>query len=142
MKHPETLTEALLHELLDRVDGAFAAALGTLEGLLVEGVGRRRVDLEAAVAEHAALLRQARAAYAGSLGTPRVEELLVGGHPVVGYARMVRPSGSPSRTVSSPRGPTDLFLLLLLSAEGNLGQARFQAAKAADKLAEVAGWLT
>jgi hypothetical protein len=55
---------------------------------------------------------------------------------------MVRPSGSPSRTVSSPRSPTDLFLLLLLSAEGNLGQARFQAAKAADKLAEVAGWLT
>lgn len=142
MKRPETPTETLLHELLDRVDGAFAVALGTLEGLLVEGVGRRRVDLEAAVAEHAALLRQARAAYAGSLGTPRVEELLVGGHPVVGYARMVRAGSSSREGFSSRRGPLDLFLLLLLEAGGNLGQARWQTAKATERLAEVAGWLT
>ncbi|SDE41380.1 Predicted regulator of Ras-like GTPase activity, Roadblock/LC7/MglB family [Thermus arciformis] len=135
MRQPEAPTETLLHELLTRVDGAFAAALGTLEGLLVEGVGRRRVDLEAAVAEHAALLRQAQAAYAGSLFTPRVEELLVGGHPVVGYARMVG-ARSPSREGKG------LFLLLLLEAGGNLGQARRQAAKAAERLLEVAGWLT
>ncbi|MGC8966904.1 MAG: hypothetical protein ACP5JV_00970 [Thermus sp.] len=142
MKRPESPTETLLQDLLDRVDGAFAAAIGTLEGLLVEGVGRRRVDLEAAVAEHAALLRQARAAYAGSLGTPRVEELLVGGHPVVGYARMVR-AGSTSREGWAFRqGSSDLFLLLLLEAEGNLGQARWQTAKARERLWEVAGWLT
>lgn len=73
--------EELLQHLLDQVEGAFAAAIGTLDGLLVEGARRRRVDLEAAVAEHAALLRQAKAAYAGSLGTPRVHELLVGGPP-------------------------------------------------------------
>lgn len=126
--------ESLLQSLLDRVDGAFAAAIGTLDGLLVEGVRRKRVDLEAAIAEHAALLRQARAAYAGNLGTPKVQELLVGGHPVVGYARMVRAPG--------PRPREDLFLLLLLDPEGNLGQARLQTARTMERLAEVAGWLT
>ncbi|GAB5603421.1 hypothetical protein FJNA_19470 [Thermus sp. FJN-A] len=127
--------EDLLEGLLDRVEGAFAAAIGTLDGLLVEGVRRRRVDLEAAVAEHAALLRQAKAAYAGSLGTPRVQELLVAGHPVVGYACMVRATPRPK-----PR--EDLFLLLLMAPEGNLGQARLQSAKTMEGLAEVAGWLT
>ncbi|TBH17475.1 hypothetical protein [Thermus thermamylovorans] len=127
--------EELLQSLLDRVEGAFAAAIGTLEGLLVEGVRRRRVDLEAAVAEHAALLRQARAAYAASLGTPGVEELLVAGYPVVGYARMVRP-------LSGPRPWEDLFLLLLMGPEANLGQARLASARGMEGLAEVVGWPT
>ncbi|WP_243027516.1 hypothetical protein [Thermus albus] len=135
--------EEVLHHLLDQVEGAFAAAIGTLDGLLVEGVRRKRVDLEAAVAEHAALLRQAKAAYAGSLGTPRVQELLVGGHPVVGYAQMVR-KANPRPQGALPRGEhhEELFLLLLMQPEANLGQARLQTAKAAEKLAEVAGWLT
>ncbi|WP_448568401.1 roadblock/LC7 domain-containing protein [Thermus sp.] len=123
----EPATESLLQELLDRVEGAHAAAIGTLEGLLVEGVKRRRLDLEAAIAEHAALLRQARAAYASALGTPRIHELLVGGNPVVGYARMLG---------------EDLFLLLLLSPGANLGQARLQAARVGSALGEVTGWLT
>lgn len=135
--------EELLQHLLDQVEGAFAAAIGTLDGLLVEGVRRRRVDLEAAVAEHAALLRQARAAYAGSLGTPRVQELLVGGHPVVGYAHVVRRAGpNPQGPLPRGKGPEELFLLLLMGPGANLGQARVQTAKAVEKLAEVAGWLT
>ncbi len=135
--------EEVLHHLLDQVEGAFAAAIGTLDGLLVEGVRRKRVDLEAAVAEHAALLRQAKAAYAGSLGTPRVQELLVGGHPVVGYAQMVRKaSPRPQGAFPQGQGLEELFLLLLMKPEANLGQARLQTAKTAEKLAEVAGWLT
>ena len=135
--------EELLQHLLDQVEGAFAAAIGTLDGLLVEGARRRRVDLEAAVAEHAALLRQVKAAYAGSLGTPRVHELLVGGHPVVGYVHVVRRAGPrPQGPVPRGKGHEDLFLLLLMAPEANLGQARLQTAKAVEKLAEGAGWLT
>lgn len=135
--------EDLLQDLLDRVEGALAAAIGTLDGLLVEGVRRKRLDLEAAVAEHAALFRQAKAAYSRSLGTARVHELLVGGHPVVGYAHAVRPF-RPRPQGTSPKGqdPEELFLLLLLGPEANLGQARLQTAKTVEKLAEVAGWLT
>lgn len=69
----------LLQDLLDRVEGSLAAAIGTADGLLVEGVRKRPLDLEAAIAEHAALWRQARAAYARSLGAEEVGELLVGG---------------------------------------------------------------
>ncbi|GLV48033.1 hypothetical protein TJA_11910 [Thermus sp. LT1-2-5] len=124
--------EELLQRLLDRVEGAFAAGLGTLDGLLVEGVRRKRVDLEAAIAEHAALFRQARTAYAASLGAARVEELWIGGHPVVGYARMAR----------APKAREDLFLLLLLEPSANLGRARVEAAKAVETLWEVVGWPT
>jgi len=123
----EKRVEDLLQELLYRVEGAHAAAIGNLEGLLVEGVKRRRVDLEAAIAEHAALLRQARAAYASALGSPTLQELWVGASPVVGYARMLG---------------EELFLLLLLSPEANLGQARLQAARVGSALGEVTGWLT
>jgi predicted regulator of Ras-like GTPase activity (Roadblock/LC7/MglB family) len=123
----EKRVEDLLQELLYRVEGAHAAAIGNLEGLLVEGVKRRRVDLEAAIAEHAALLRQARAAYASALGSPTLQELWVGASPVVGYARMLG---------------EELFLLLLLSPEANLGQARLQAARLGSALGEVTGWLT
>ncbi|WP_337844356.1 hypothetical protein [Thermus sp.] len=125
--------EEVLQTLLDRVEGAWAAALGTLDGLLVEGVRRRRVDLEAAIAEHAALLRQAGRAYAQSLGSPWVEELLVHGGHVVGYARMVR--GGPNPNMG------DLFLLLLLPPEANLGQARLLSERAAERILEAA-WRT
>jgi predicted regulator of Ras-like GTPase activity (Roadblock/LC7/MglB family) len=127
----EKRVEDLLQELLYRVEGAHAAAIGNLEGLLVEGVKRRRVDLEAAIAEHAALLRQARAAYASALGSPTLQELWVGASPVVGYARML---GVPPRE--------DLFLLLLMDPEANLGQARLQAGRLGLALLEVTGWLT
>ena len=95
----------LLQDLLDRVEGSLAAAIGTADGLLVEGVRKRPLDLEAAIAEHAALWRQARAAYARSLGAEEVGELLVGGTGVVGYLRSMR-----------TRDPEPLFLLLLLVA--------------------------
>jgi predicted regulator of Ras-like GTPase activity (Roadblock/LC7/MglB family) len=36
----------------------------------------------------------------------------------------------------------ELFLLLLLSPEANLGQARLQAARVESALGEVTGWLT
>jgi predicted regulator of Ras-like GTPase activity (Roadblock/LC7/MglB family) len=46
---------------------------------------------------------------------------------VVGYARMLG---------------KELFLLLLLSPEANLGQARLQAGRLGLALLEVTGWLT
>ena len=80
--------------------------------------------------------------YSGQV-CPRVHELLVGGHPVVGYVHVVRRAG-PRPQGPVPRGKEheDLFLLLLMAPEANLGQARLQTAKAVEKLAEVAGWLT
>jgi len=75
----------LLQDLLDRVEGSLAAAIGTADGLLVEGVRKRPLDLEAAIAEHAALWRQARAA---SRAWPRLAS---------GVRRRRRKRGSGSR---------------------------------------------
>ncbi len=105
------------------MEGSYA--IGNLEGLPVEGAQRPRVDLEAATAEHAAPLGHARAVYAGTLGAPRAQGLLVGGSPVVGYARMLG---------EDP--------LLLLRPEAHLGQAGLQAARVGSTLLEVTGWPT
>ncbi len=116
--------EERLYELLDRVEGAIAALLASEEGLLVEGVRKRKVDLEALAAEHAALLRQAQRAYAASLGTQTVGEILVASSQVVGYAKTLGQG---------------LFLLLLLEGGANWGQARLQAERIGRNLKEVGG---
>lgn len=121
-----------LSELLDRVDGGIAIALADRDGLLIEGLSKRRLDLEAAVAEHAALLREAQAAYARSLGSPGLEELLVSGQGIMGYARLYPAS----------KDQAALFLLFLLAPGGNLGQARLQAGRFLETLAKEAVWRT
>lgn len=128
---------AALQDLLDRVEGGWAAAVGTLDGLLVEGVTRRRDPaypgpgpgpyLEAALAEHAALWAKARALYAQTLGVDRVEEFWVQGSRISGYVRAL---------------PGELLLLLLLGPEANLGRARLMAARLAEALTEGKVWPT
>ncbi len=117
--------EHVLSSLVVRIEGAIAAAVGGLDGLLVEGFTRRKtVDLAAAVAEHAGLLRSSREAYAGSLGASRVRELCVWADQLVGYARLI---------------DEEYFLLLLLEPDANLGKTRVVSSQAVGALKEVLG---
>ncbi len=99
---------AALKQLVMDVDGAWAAALGGLDGLLVDGHSEADVDLTLLVAEHAGLLRAAKQAY---------EQTLSGGTPGEWFLR--------GETLSAYLLPIqDFFLLLILDGHGNLGQAR------------------
>lgn len=97
-----------LKQLVMDVDGAWAAALGGMDGLLVDGHTEADVDLTLLVAEHAGLLRAAKQSY---------ELTLSGGTPGEWFVR--------GETLSAYLLPLqDFFLLLILDGHGNLGQAR------------------
>lgn len=100
---------AELTQLVNDVDGAWAAAIGGMDGLLVEGHSAGSSDLSLLVAEHAGLLRTMSTAYAQSLGGGQTRELYLRGERLSVYLH--------------PMGAT-YFLLLALDARSNLGQAR------------------
>ena len=112
--------EAVLSNLVVEVGGLYAAALGGVDGLMIEGFSRAQaVDLESAVAEHAGLLRATRERYAATMSTPAIQEWLAVGDPIVGYVRPVS---------------DEYFLLCVASPEVDLGQLRLKATQAADVL--------
>ena len=109
---------AALKQLVADVDGAWAAALGGLDGLLIDGHSEADVDLGLLIAEHAGLLRAAKLAY---------EDTLSGGTPGEWFLR--------GETLSAYIVPIrDFFLLLVLDGQGNLGQARLYSRQALKQL--------
>lgn len=110
-----------LRQLVDDVDGAWAAALGGLDGLLVDGHSNADVDLSLLVAEHAGLLRGAQQAYS----------TLSGGKAQEWFMR-----GETLSTYLMPMPGQEFFLLLVLDVQGNLGQARMYGLQTMRKLEE------
>ncbi|WP_261663702.1 roadblock/LC7 domain-containing protein [Deinococcus sp. Marseille-Q6407] len=108
-----------LTQLVRDVDGAWAAAIGGLDGLLVEGHSAAEVSLDLLVAEHAGLLRAASDAYA-----------MVGG----GAARELYIRGEQLSVFLQPVN-AEFFVLLALDSRANLGQARLYARATAQQLA-------
>lgn len=108
-----------LTQLVADVNGAWAAAIGGLDGLLVEGHAAAATDLNLLVAEHAGLLRAVGAAYQDTLEGGRTRELYLRGERLGVYLQPITP---------------DFFLLLALDARSNLGQARLYSREAARRL--------
>lgn len=109
-----------LTRLVTDVSGAWAAAIGGLDGLLVEGYSPTQADLGLLVAEHAGLLRASQAAYT-TLGGGQTRELYLRAESLSVY---LTPVGS------------GFFLLLALDGRSNLGQARLYSRAAARALEE------
>jgi uncharacterized protein len=99
---------AALKQLVTDVDGAWAAALGGLDGLLVDGHSEADVDLTLLVAEHAGLMRAAKQSYEQTLSGGTPSEWFLRGETLSAYLLPIR----------------DFFLLIVLDGHGNLGQAR------------------
>ncbi|MDB5046379.1 MAG: hypothetical protein JWQ08_2429 [Deinococcus sp.] len=108
-----------LSQLVADVDGAWAAAIGGLDGLLVEGHTATTADLNLLVAEHAGLLRTASAAYSQTLNGGQTRELYLRGERLSVYLHPIN---------------ADFFLLLALDGRSNLGQARLYGRDTARKL--------
>lgn len=108
-----------LTQLVADVDGAWAAAIGGLDGLLVEGHTSTNDDLNLLVAEHAGLLRSASGAYTQTLNGGEPRELYLRGERLSVYLHPIN---------------HQFFLLLALDARSNLGQARLYGRSAARNL--------
>lgn len=108
-----------LTRLVTDVSGAWGAAIGGFDGLLVEAYAPTGADLGLLVAEHAGLLRAVGAAYAGTLGGGEARELYVRGESLSVYLLPVN---------------AEFFVLLALDGRSNLGQARLYTRAAARAL--------
>ena len=117
-----TELDEILSHLVEQVDGAVAAAVAGMDGLLVEQFGDDETDLSAVAAEITNVLASGRNAMSRHLGSGELRELILGSEGRFGYVRLLG---------------NDLFCLMVLEAEGNLGKARLYTEQAAERLAQV-----
>jgi predicted regulator of Ras-like GTPase activity (Roadblock/LC7/MglB family) len=112
----------ILARLVQQVDGAMLAAIGSMDGLVVEQHPHSGPDLGAVAAELTHVLRGLNRAFGEHLdnGTPR--ELMVTTDRALGFVRVVTP---------------DIYLLVTMNPSGNLGKARLYAGEAAERVLEL-----
>jgi uncharacterized protein len=115
--------DSILSNLVLNVDGAVGAAIGGMDGLLVEQFSNdAKLDLSSVVAEHSNLLRNATIAYSSSLDAGAVSEILIVSQKLLGYTKQITP---------------DFFLTLTLEPSGNIGKARLMTELALTPLRKV-----
>ncbi len=102
--------DQILSQLVSNTDGALGAAIGGMDGLLVEQFpADARVSLANIVAENANLLKSSSNAYTTVLDSGAVGEIIIQSEKLTGYIRPLT---------------TDFFLTLVMEPKGNLGKAR------------------
>ena len=107
--------DEILSNLVTNVDGALAAAVGGMDGLLVEQFpADTKTPISNLVAEHANLLRSTVNAYKKVLDLGAVGEIIVQTDKIMGYLRPIT---------------TDFFLTLVMEPRGNLGKARLMSSE-------------
>lgn len=104
-----TELDDILANLVDRVDGATAAAVGSMDGLLIEQSVTQGQDLSPLVAELTNLLSGGTRVLGSHVAGGALAELILAGEKLVTYARLL---------------DSGLFCVILLEASGNLGKAR------------------
>ncbi len=102
--------DQILAHLVANTDGALGAALGGMDGLLIEQFSNdAKLNLANVVAEHSNLLRSIKIAYAVSLGAGEVGEILITSDKLLGFTKRIS---------------DDFFVTLMLEPNGNIGKAR------------------
>ncbi len=108
---------------MNDVDGALSAAVGGTDGLLIEQYPEGRelpMDLSMAVAELTNLIANGRLV-SRALSGGGVEELVLFSQQLVSYTRLLN---------------SELFFLVVMTPNGNVGQARLRSERAAERVLE------
>ncbi len=112
--------DQILAQLVANTDGALGAALGGMDGLLIEQFSNdAKLNLGNVVAEHSNLLRSIKIAYAVSLAAGEVSEILITSDRLLGFTKRIT---------------DDFFVTLMLEPNGNIGKARLLLDQAAHQL--------
>jgi predicted regulator of Ras-like GTPase activity (Roadblock/LC7/MglB family) len=114
--------DQLLAYLVNNVDGALSAAVGGMDGLLIEQYPQQAQGLSALAAETTNILVNTRNAYSGGLSGGALREVIVTTEKYVGYTRLLN---------------DELFCLVIMNPVGNIGKARLYSAQAAKRILEV-----
>jgi uncharacterized protein len=102
--------DQILSNLVANVDGAIGAALGGMDGLLIEQFSNdAKLNLSNVIAEHSNLLRSAKIAYAVSLHAGEVSEIQISSEKLIGFTKRIT---------------DDFFVTLVLEPSGNIGKAK------------------
>jgi uncharacterized protein len=113
--------DEILAYLVDNIDGAMAAFVGSSDGLLIEQYPQQTQDLSAVAAQWTNVL-VALGNVANSLKAGKLEETMMTTEKVVAYARVVN---------------DDLFCVVMMNPSGNIGKARMFSQKVSQNLLEV-----
>ncbi|CAN5817973.1 hypothetical protein BH23DEI1_BH23DEI1_21390 [soil metagenome] len=111
--------ESILEELVDGVDGATLAAIGSTDGLVVEQHPSPGRDLAATAAELTHVLGGVARALGDHLDAGATREMMITTERSLAFVRVITP---------------DLYLLVTMDPTGNLGKARLRAAEAAERV--------
>jgi uncharacterized protein len=115
--------DELLSTLVNDVDGALGAAIGGMDGLLIEQYAAdSSLNLDTIIAEHANILKSVKAAYSASLTAGNVTEILITAEQIMGFTKEVT---------------SEFFLTIILEPKGNVGKARLLGQQAAGRIREV-----
>lgn len=117
-----TELDEILGTLVDNVDGTLYAAVGGMDGLLIEQAPRTGEDLSAATAEVTNVLTYTRSAFGTTLDGGDIKELIVTAEKMVAYTRML---------------DDELFCIVIMNPAGNIGKARLYSEQAARQILEV-----
>ncbi len=116
-----TELDEILAGLTDQVDGSIAAAVGGMDGLIVEQAGGARDEMMAFVAELTNVLTYGANAVDGRLHGGALQEVILSAERNVAYVRILN---------------ADLYCVLLLEAGGNIGKARLYSGYAGKRILE------
>jgi predicted regulator of Ras-like GTPase activity (Roadblock/LC7/MglB family) len=105
----------LLEQMVERIDGAEAAAIMGMDGIIVQRASASQaIDLDLIAAEYTSLLRNALRT-SRDTGLGGLQELLVLAERATLMIKVLTP---------------DYFVLLAIAPDGNLGRARYELRKA------------
>ncbi len=111
--------EGILERLVEAVDGAIVAAIGSTDGLVVEQHPPASHDLAATAAELTHVLVGVGRALGEHADAGATRELMITTEHKLAFVRVVNP---------------ELYLLVLMDPSGNLGKTRLHADEAAERL--------
>ncbi len=114
--------DEILAFLVDNVDGALVAAVGGVDGLLVDKYPDEGRSLTGATAELTNVLLSARSIFSDYLEAGPLSELILTSDSTIVYLRSLNDA---------------FFCLILMNASGNIGKARLYSEEASRKVLEV-----
>ena len=110
-----------LATLVENIDGALVAAVGGMDGLIIEQYPQQEQDLSGITAEQTNILTTAKSIYVERLKGGNLQEFIVTAENLIAYTRLLN---------------SELFCLIVMNPSGNIGKVRLYSEQAQTRILE------